>query len=532
LEQEDDRMDNIVAYFLIISVVLLVGLLVFQQGRIIVSNRLRREQNRQTAREREATAAILGLSREALNADTREDAFMARFIEYAVRALQGTGAAVVIAREDGSFRGCAVTGTFPPLKDVTAQVEQQLLAHPKKHSEYIREIAIPFAVEDVRTWCRDKGFSFFKDQVPPGFPVDFSRTAPRLALAPIRVQQQIIACVMVVSTDEFDAHKLDDADGAYLVRLNEIATLSLEGIRMFQERELYQERLQGAREEGMLQVSTGIIHNIGNAVTVAKLSVLDLKEKHPAAEDSPESLILGEILPRIEEKLAAGDLATFLSVDAQGCRYLPAMRELLDHSLNTRKAALENLRSLSEKLYHISEIIELQQRFMGELGTENLASLGTVMQSSIKIFEETCNKRGVAIHPRIESTPEVVIDTSMMTQVFMNLIKNAVEAMEAEGKPEKKYHLELNVHSSERNAQPCVVAEISDNGPGIPEEIRARIFDFGFSTKDQGKAGRGYGLHSCRDTVKKYGGAIEIESELGKGTTFRLFLPAGKRDAA
>jgi signal transduction histidine kinase len=525
-------MDNVVAYFLVVSVVLLVGLLVFQQGRIVISTRLRRDQHRQTAREREATAAILGLSRDALNADTREDAFLARFIEYAVRALQGTGAAVVVVGEDGSFRGCAVTGTFPPLKDVTAQVEQQLLAHPKKHSEYIREIPIPFSVEDVQAWCRDKGFAFFAGQAPPGFPVDFSRTAPRMALAPIRVQHKVIACVMVVSTDDFDAHKLDEADGAYLVRLNDIATLSLEGIRMFQERELYQERLQGAREEGMLQVSTGIIHNIGNAVTVAKLSVLDLKEKHPAVEDSPESLILGEILPRMEEKLAAGSLAEFLGADPQGRRYLPAMRELLQHNQGTRKAALENLRSLSEKLYHISEIIELQQRFMGELGTENLASLGTVMQSSIKIFEETCNKRGVAIRPHIEPTPEVVIDTSMMTQVFMNLIKNAVEAMEGEGKPEKGYRLELNVRSDERGGQPGVVAEISDNGPGIPEEIRTRIFEFGFSTKEQGKASRGYGLHSCRDTVKKYGGAIEIDSELGKGTTFRLFLPAGKRDAA
>ncbi len=525
-------MSNAIAYFLILSIALLAGLLVYQQGRLIIANRLRREQHRQTAREREATAAILGLSREALVADTREDAFLGRFIEYAVRALQGTGAAVFIAREDGGFRGCAVTGTFPPLREVTVQVEQQLLAHAKKHTEYIREIDIPFTIGEVEAWCRDKGFAYFREQTPPGLPADFRRVAPRLAVAPIRVQGTVVACAMVVSSDDFDAHNLDEADGAYLVRLNEIAALSLEGIRMFQEREQYQERLQGAREEGMLQVSTGIIHNIGNAVTVAKLSVLDLKEKHPDPADSPEALILGEILPRLERELASGVLTDFLRADPQGSRYLPAMRELLEHALRTREAALVNLKSLSEKLYHISEIIELQQRFMGELGTENLASLGTVMHSSIKIFEETCNKRGVAIHPHIEPTPEVVIDTSMMTQVFMNLIKNAVEAMEAEGDARKQYRLDLRVHPGEHEGQGLVVAEISDNGPGIPETIRERIFEFGFSTKDEGKAGRGYGLHSCRDTVRKYGGTIEIDSELGKGTTFRLCLPAGRRDAA
>lgn len=513
---------------LIFTVIAMTLGLAFQQGRLIVSNRLRQEQGKHTAREREATAAILRLSREVLTADTKEDAFLGQFIAYAQRALQGTGGAMLIAQADGSFRGCAVTGTLPPLREVTGTIEQQLLAHAKKHTDYIREITIPFTVDDLRDWCRQKGFAFFRNTVPPGFPPDFMRHAPLVAIAPIRVHHAVVACAVVVSTEDFDSHKIDETDAAYLVRLNEIAALSLEGIRMFQERELYQERLQGAREEGMLQVSTGIIHNIGNAVTVAKLSVLDLKEKHPAAGDSPEHLLLTEILPRFEEQLRDGTLPGFLRDDPVGRGYLPAMRELLEHSLRLREGAEENLKSLSDKLYHISEIIELQQRFMGELGTENLASLGAVMHASIKIFEETCNKRGVAIHPRIEPTPEVVVDTSMMTQVFMNLIKNAVEAMEAEGRRDKPYRLDLIVRATEREGCPQVVAEITDNGPGIPAEIRDRIFEFGFSTKDQSKTGRGYGLHSCKDTLKKYGGSIEIDSELGKGTTFRIFLPTGK----
>jgi len=519
---------EILCAFLLCVTVALILLAIFQRGRIIIANRLRHEQSRNTAKEREATAAILRLSREALGADTREEAFLSQYVAYALRALQGTGAAVLVAQEDGSLRGCAVMGTFPPLREVTDKIEQLLLAHPKKHSEFLRELTLPFTVDEIGEWCRQKGFAFFRNEVPPGFPPDFMRHAPLTAIAPIRVHHAIAACVIVVSTEDFDSHKIDETDAAYLVRLNEIAALSIEGIRLFQEREQYQERLQGAREEGMLQVSTGIIHNIGNAVTVAKLSVIDLKEKSPAIADSPEHLILAEILPRLEDHLAAGDLVAFLRDDPTGQRLLPAIHDLLDHSLQLRESAAENLKSLSDKLYHISEIIELQQRFMGELGTENLASLGTVMHSSIKIFEETCNKRGVAIRPAIEPTPEVVIDTSTMTQVFMNLIKNAVEAMEQEARPDKQYRLDLRVRQLQRGEQFYVVAEVADNGPGIPQEIRDRIFEFGFSTKDQSKAGRGYGLHSCKDTVKKYGGLIEIESEIGQGTTFRVLLPTSK----
>jgi len=74
-----------------------------------------------------------------------------------------------------------------------------------------------------------------------------------------------------------------------------------------------------------------------------------------------------------------------------------------------------------------------------------------------------------------------------------------------------------------------VVVEVKDNGPGIPEEIRSKIFSFGFSTKDKNKASRGYGLHSCMDTVKKYGGTLALDSKLGEGTTFRISLPVSER---
>jgi sensor histidine kinase regulating citrate/malate metabolism len=59
--------------------------------------------------------------------------------------------------------------------------------------------------------------------------------------------------------------------------------------------------------------------------------------------------------------------------------------------------------------------------------------------------------------------------------------------------------------------------------------IKEKIFGFGFSTKDTNKASRGYGLHSCKDTVKKYDGTISVEGKQGEGSVFRILLPVAER---
>ncbi|MFZ2653795.1 MAG: HAMP domain-containing sensor histidine kinase [Victivallales bacterium] len=523
-------MTNSVLFFLVFIILILVIWVIYQHTRVIITNRICYDQSRQIAKEREATAAILGLSGKAITSeDLSDETFLTHFIEYAQRTLRGVGGAILIASDNDSFKGCAVSGTFPPLKEVPAQVEQQLLAHPRKHTDFIKEIKIPVLISQLAEICLDKKYVLFSDTLPKGFPDNFKKLAPRILMAPVYVHSKIFACSIVVSRNEFDEHALLDKDGEYLVRLNEIASLSLEAIQLFRERRQYEEKLRTAKEEGMLQVSTGIIHNIGNAVTVAKLTVLELQEKNPETDEHPESFILKEIIPRFKSELDGGSIQKFLKEDKSGQQYLDIIGELLNHVNKSRMETVKMLSSLSNKLYYISEIIELQQRFMGELGTENMTSLAPVIESSVKIFEETCNKKGVTITTILDDkTPQVVVDPSMMTQVFINLIKNAVEAMETEGGT-KKHFLEIILKMDKVENQRMVVVEVKDNGPGIPENIRDKLFSFGFSTKDKNKVSRGYGLHSCMDTVKKYGGALSLDSKIGEGSTFKISLPVSER---
>ncbi len=111
-----------------------------------------------------------------------------------------------------------------------------------------------------------------------------------------------------------------------------------------------------------------------------------------------------------------------------------------------------------------------------------------------------------------------------LNQVFLNLLVNAAQAMEEKGV------IRIGTRCLSENGKRLVAVEISDTGKGIPSEVLPRIFDPFFTTKEVGK-GTGLGLHIAYKIVERHGGSILVESEEGRGTTFRVLLPvAGPRD--
>ncbi len=115
-----------------------------------------------------------------------------------------------------------------------------------------------------------------------------------------------------------------------------------------------------------------------------------------------------------------------------------------------------------------------------------------------------------------------------LQRVFVNLINNSVEAMTSQ----REKQIELKCSYQQNGSGRFAVLEFSDNGPGIPQEILPRIFEQGFSTKpvpqatDIQASGHGHGLYVCKEVVESiHGGRIEVESFIGKGTAFRIWLP-------
>ncbi len=112
--------------------------------------------------------------------------------------------------------------------------------------------------------------------------------------------------------------------------------------------------------------------------------------------------------------------------------------------------------------------------------------------------------------------PTVIGDAGALNQVFLNILKNAAEALEGQGGA-----IEITV--SEEEAQ--VLVRVRDTGPGMEAAVQERLFEPFFTTKVAGK-GTGLGLSMSRRIVERHGGSIEIESEPGEGTCVTVRLPA------
>jgi two-component system NtrC family sensor kinase len=117
----------------------------------------------------------------------------------------------------------------------------------------------------------------------------------------------------------------------------------------------------------------------------------------------------------------------------------------------------------------------------------------------------------------------IVIDPAQFQQVALNLIINAAEAMEDGGT--------LSVSTRFEPENDSLAVMISDTGYGIPEENFEKLFDPFFTTKEVGH-GTGLGLAISYGIIKEHGGRIDVESEVGQGTTFTVHLPLDGEEKA
>ncbi|HAX97369.1 MAG TPA: hypothetical protein DCY12_00355 [Candidatus Atribacteria bacterium] len=122
-----------------------------------------------------------------------------------------------------------------------------------------------------------------------------------------------------------------------------------------------------------------------------------------------------------------------------------------------------------------------------------------------------------------DQLPMVMGSAPQLEQVFLNIISNARDSLDSQHSDReliiRSFHRVKNGIGGE------VIVSFTDTGPGIPPEIKYKIFDPFFSTKAVG-TGTGLGLSICYGIVEKHGGRIEVDSEVGKGATFRIILPA------
>jgi len=158
---------------------------------------------------------------------------------------------------------------------------------------------------------------------------------------------------------------------------------------------------------------------------------------------------------------------------------------------------------------------------------KKFADLNQIIENTARIVERPANLHDIEITMELDpDLPPVWVDADLIEQVILNLLVNAQHAIEDQGSITVRSRRLPEAKRLEPDAEPVPMVELSviDSGCGIPEKDLQRVFDPFFSAKEVGK-GTGLGLSVSHGIVKAHGGAIEVESTVGEGATFRIYLP-------
>jgi signal transduction histidine kinase len=141
--------------------------------------------------------------------------------------------------------------------------------------------------------------------------------------------------------------------------------------------------------------------------------------------------------------------------------------------------------------------------------------ISDLLEEIKELHHHQCKEKGISctIHPG-PAMLSALADESQVKQVLINLVKNAMEAVEGDGNGRMEIRTKRILDE--------VSIEISDNGSGIPQDILEKIFVPFYTTKQEGS---GIGLSLSRQIIRNHGGQISVESEPASGTTFKITLP-------
>jgi PAS domain S-box-containing protein len=241
-----------------------------------------------------------------------------------------------------------------------------------------------------------------------------------------------------------------------------------------------------------------------------------------SAEDITEHKQADEALLRAEQLKVAGDLAVGLTHELKnsltGIKI--SIEVLLDElvlSKDDRKVLMNMINETRRIELLIKDLLNFARPSKPQFAFVNINDvLDTALKLSLKKVS-TLKNHGRSIDMVKEfdyHIPRTMADQMKLQQVFMNLLLNAVEAMQSSGS--------LKVQTSYNASNDLVHISISDTGKGIDHKLIDKIFDPFFTTKPKGT---GLGLPISKRLIEQHGGNIRVETSLGKGTTFNIFLP-------
>jgi two-component system NtrC family sensor kinase len=200
----------------------------------------------------------------------------------------------------------------------------------------------------------------------------------------------------------------------------------------------------------------------------------------------------------MEDLLAEEEFKKSVNLD----EYTSSIHKIEEHVERARKV-VHNMLSYARKMEPHLEDVDLNE----------------VLRQTIQLLENYASSNNIHIQADLSpGLPIVASDQAQLQQVFFNVISNGIDAIGKDGSIEVKTEYIV----------PDIYTEITDNGPGIPEDQQKKVFDPFFTTKDVGR-GTGLGLWVSYNIIDRMGGSISLRSDAGKGTTFTVRIPANLR---
>jgi two-component system NtrC family sensor kinase len=243
-------------------------------------------------------------------------------------------------------------------------------------------------------------------------------------------------------------------------------------------------------------------------------------------EDVTETRRLQDQLIQSEKLSAIGQLIAGVAHELNNpLASVLGFADFLSETGQTPPHLLEPLRVIQQEAQRAADIVKNLLTFARRQEQEQRPlQIGPVLERTLALLHNQLI--GLKVEPILQVEPDlppVRGDPSQLQQVFLNLINNAAQAIASSRRGGT-----VVVHA--RGWLDGVAVEVTDNGPGIPPELHARVFEPFFTTKREGE-GTGLGLSICQGIVKEHGGRIALRSQQGAGATFTVELPAADAPA-
>ncbi|PTL76235.1 AAA family ATPase [Vitiosangium sp. GDMCC 1.1324] len=266
-----------------------------------------------------------------------------------------------------------------------------------------------------------------------------------------------------------------------------------------------------AREVGMTEIASNVLHNVGNVLTSA---VVNLEVMRGTVATSR----LGRL-----KKLSAlfqenrNRLADFFTNDPRGLQLPEYFSALTEELLREQSSVRDGLSEMGWHVEHIRSIVQVQQTYAKTALLLDECELSQLIEDSLRIQMPALERHGVSVTRELHGNRKVRVDRHKVLQILINLISNAKYALDGVPEGQRRMTVRLSLEGNVARIQ------VMDNGMGIPAEIRERLFSHGFTTR---KDGHGFGLHSSALAAKLLGGQLLLESDgPGRGATATLVLP-------